>query len=334
MRLVREEGQNLVLVAMISMVLMGMLALTIDGGWLMVMRRYMQNAADAAAVAGARALALHNTEEMVHSQIEAYAVAPHFEPDVEARYYPHGGPIQGVGSDPASAFGVVVTTTVEFPTFFAGVMGIPTLHTAARSVAIFGSPEAVGGLWPVAVEWDDIFPGCPTYRDNCVPQDPIYILQDPAGPGGFHWLDWDGPPVSAVELADNVEHPRNSPVIHADSWVQSGPGAEASSANVLNALRSWIDNYGGVPVTIIVTDQTLDGGSNLEYHVAGFAAVTISGFDFGPGIKQYGDCDVPDDYVPPGGICGTFERMVANTTQTIITGGGDYGVYSVRMINP
>src|SRR4051812_21917434 len=52
----RGGGQALVLVALLMPLLFGIVALVIDGSTLLVQRRMIQNAADAAALAGAREL--------------------------------------------------------------------------------------------------------------------------------------------------------------------------------------------------------------------------------------------------------------------------------------
>ena len=55
-----KRGQTIVLFALTNIVLLGMLGLALDGGFLLAKRRQMQNAADAAALAGATALAGNN----------------------------------------------------------------------------------------------------------------------------------------------------------------------------------------------------------------------------------------------------------------------------------
>ena len=56
-----RRGQTLIFFALVSIVLMGALGLALDGGYNYAQRRAMQNAADAAALAGANALAGNNT---------------------------------------------------------------------------------------------------------------------------------------------------------------------------------------------------------------------------------------------------------------------------------
>ncbi len=57
----QPRGQSLVFVAVLSVALIGMLALALDFGYSMYNRRWAQNAADAAALAAARILCIDRT---------------------------------------------------------------------------------------------------------------------------------------------------------------------------------------------------------------------------------------------------------------------------------
>ncbi len=59
------RGQVLVIFALASLVLLGALGLAIDGGYDYIQRRGMQNAADAAALAGSRAISQNQTDSQV-----------------------------------------------------------------------------------------------------------------------------------------------------------------------------------------------------------------------------------------------------------------------------
>ncbi|HIC96768.1 TPA: hypothetical protein EYP12_09155, partial [Candidatus Bipolaricaulota bacterium] len=72
-KLRREEGQNLVLIALAMVVLMAFLALVLDLGFAYAQRRRMQNAADAGAFAGAWELAFSETPDPV-GRAQEYAV--------------------------------------------------------------------------------------------------------------------------------------------------------------------------------------------------------------------------------------------------------------------
>src|SRR5438270_11341097 len=57
----RESGQTLVIIALSMTAMLGIAGLVIDGGTAFVYRRAMQNAADAAAIAGTRVLAIDSS---------------------------------------------------------------------------------------------------------------------------------------------------------------------------------------------------------------------------------------------------------------------------------
>ena len=54
-----EKGQTVVLLALAFIVLLGFTALAIDGGMVYANRRHMQNASDAASLAGGSAVAMY-----------------------------------------------------------------------------------------------------------------------------------------------------------------------------------------------------------------------------------------------------------------------------------
>src|SRR4030066_57736 len=68
-----EQGQNMVLLAAIMIVVVMLAALVIDGGFAYAKRREAQNAADAGALAGAEALCSGNIEQAV-PQAKDYAI--------------------------------------------------------------------------------------------------------------------------------------------------------------------------------------------------------------------------------------------------------------------
>jgi len=151
-----RNGQVLVLVALALLVLLGIVALAVDGGNLYAERRKMQNAADAGALAGARVLCY-----------EADQTPPYDDVVDEARKYA----IERNGADGAQvtvsgSLTVTVVATETATTFFARVIGFPTADIAARASAMCQGPQSGGGLWPLAVGED-------VYRDD--PENDLYI---------------------------------------------------------------------------------------------------------------------------------------------------------------
>lgn len=113
-----EKGQVIPLVIVMFFVIIGMVALIIDGGAIMFNRRTAQAAADAGALAGAQRACLGKND--AKSVAENYAIAKN-----------------GATTALATVVGMQVTVnaTVEYPSFFAGIFGEPTLKASAEATA-------------------------------------------------------------------------------------------------------------------------------------------------------------------------------------------------------
>src|SRR5689334_11451875 len=71
----QEQGVALVYLALAGMALMGLAALALDGSNLYAHRRQMQTAADAAALAGVRSMALNQGDSQVQHDLKSLARA-------------------------------------------------------------------------------------------------------------------------------------------------------------------------------------------------------------------------------------------------------------------
>lgn len=146
--------------ALMMTALLGFLALVLDVGNGLAQRRFMQNAADAAAVAGARYLA-QNRGTATDAGTMA-AMTPYLSGNGSATLAAPTGPATGAwyvqingstvgpvnqGSIPSSAWGVRVNATKTFPTFFASVLGHATMTATARATAIYGAASNVLLNW-------------------------------------------------------------------------------------------------------------------------------------------------------------------------------------------
>lgn len=120
------EGQVIVLFALFSLVLVGVLALAVDVGYLLTERREAQNIADAAAIAGAHALWHREGETEAENTAQAYAT------------------LNGAGTDTTVISnaegdhnGGTVTVTVQQPVqkFFLGAIYTGDWEVSSRAVA-------------------------------------------------------------------------------------------------------------------------------------------------------------------------------------------------------
>lgn len=156
-----ERGQTIVLVTLLMVGLLAFTGLAIDGGTAFLERRRMQNAADAAALAGAQQIAGYRAGNEVTDADVARAVNRFAEANgvqdtndaagdetndnVFARYVDEDNNVLGeVGEGlpdeglPDEATGVVVDVKIERPARFMQLVGIRAVPASAASLAQTG----------------------------------------------------------------------------------------------------------------------------------------------------------------------------------------------------
>ena len=154
-----ERGAIFINVAIMLIILIGFLAFVADYGMLMVARNQAQNAADSAALAGARSLAydsdvdIHNRARNVAWNVGIRNVVWGDEGGVIPISPYNGNPCSGA---PDSCIRVEVyrdgtNTSASMSTWFAGLFGISTQGTRASAVAEVGSANTSDCLKPFAI---------------------------------------------------------------------------------------------------------------------------------------------------------------------------------------
>jgi Flp pilus assembly protein TadG len=145
------RGQAVVFFALMSLVLLGVLGLALDGGYLLAKRRMMQTAADAAALAGATALAGNNAGSFtVLSTVREVAQQNGVQDPTSASQLtctyldnnlePLASPLPSSCNDSPFATGtavsaVRVTVSESHPTFVLRALGIGTSGAGATATA-------------------------------------------------------------------------------------------------------------------------------------------------------------------------------------------------------
>jgi hypothetical protein len=143
-----QKGSVLVLVAVVIVALLGVSSLAVDLGALYKAKREMVNAADAAALAGARELEISKGANIseVPDVVYDYAVVRN-----KADSYTLNQTIPPVGT--LTQY-VDVTTTRHVDLFFARVLGIGSRDVSARAVASWG--YVMGDrIWPTYINVDN-----------------------------------------------------------------------------------------------------------------------------------------------------------------------------------
>lgn len=315
-----SSGQALAILALSVAVVLAATAVVIDGGNAMAQQRGTQNAADAAALAGALVIAERmGGATRDDSDVEG-AMKVAFEnngSDMLPSYYvSFAGNVVGTvgsqGSIPNDADGVEAGAERVFDTFLANIAGQPTWTASAEAMALAGSLRglcsAADGCGVMPVTFSIPITTCDgTNRPMRIGVDWPLVSLDTAladssgqymsivplcknGPGGVGWLDMG----CGGNLADEITTPCNGP-FDIPSWIQT------SSGNV-NSVEDELDNYEGTVITVPMFDATCrdvpssglpadctdpGNGNNLWYHIPRFAKfllseVNVQGSDSGP----------------------------------------------------
>lgn len=160
--LCQEEGVSALYMALVLFVLLGMLGIALDGSNTYVQRRRMQTAADFAALAGARALALGGDTATIDAEVEALALANgvgNLPWTMEA----DGKSVQAAGSVSSRVDwryttdnkGIRVSVVNNYDPFFARILGYDTLTSTASAGAGYLPVAAVTNLLPLAINGCD-----------------------------------------------------------------------------------------------------------------------------------------------------------------------------------
>ena len=163
-----EKGQVLALFAFTITAVLLTIGLVIDGGNGLTQRRDSQNAADFAALAGARIVAESiggDTVNGTDSNVKNAIIRSTSSNGVNSMTFGSGtGPIYvddggheagwvGAGHIPDDAVGVRVTTNKTFNTYFLGIAGMSSLNAGATATArggfATGAPQ--GSLFPAGI---------------------------------------------------------------------------------------------------------------------------------------------------------------------------------------
>jgi hypothetical protein len=319
----RFRGQMIVLFALVLTALVLVVGLVVDGGNALAQRRASQNAADFAALAGARIVAfkvsgdtVNGTDANVQAAItNAVAAnggsAPTYGAPNGPRYIDDNGGLLGyVGAGmPATASGVKLSSGRTWRPYFLGIIGINTWTASADATATGGFCDGCaplpGSLFPAGIStaFFETYPFCsgPISTD---PTDPCYPQHLTPGnlnvPGGFGWLKFgcDGYGLGQEPPA-NVGGCRNDKPFLQE---EIGPPSNSFGCCTVVGLPGSLDRIGSLPgnkvsadcsyyidneitVTVPIWDTAGGTGSNGWYHVVGFAGFQITACEGGKDIE-------------------------------------------------
>ena len=210
-----ERGQAIVIAVFVIVGLLAVTGLAIDGGSAMLERRRMQNAADAAALAATRILAIEmcstNDVETADGLIRDEMLLQAGNNGVEnlaavqgqyVRYTtdgiaPYDPPVLvGAGVIPHGAVGVRVTTAISRATHFLGLVGQQTAGAGANATAITGPPLQGSGIRPFGLPYEAVANADPgdcftVVFKNCTADDETSCpIEDESGNVVGHHRNW------------------------------------------------------------------------------------------------------------------------------------------------
>ena len=236
-----EHGQALVLIALWLTLLLGFAALAIDVGRFYSERRFLQNAADAAALAGARAL--HSGRSVAQAEAAARAVlTQNFanEPTGNPPSLPSNVPIYAEGHAGEGGYlldGILIGTTdvrvaIRNPVnyTFGRVLNLVTQEIGAQARAGFGR-----GLLPIAARRYVKAPGPnPGVTSTTICSDDekqfldFFATQNTACRGSEG--DPTGRAAPSAGLPFDASDPSSDPVNHGPVFAILGQGAQSANA--------------------------------------------------------------------------------------------------------
>jgi hypothetical protein len=304
-----QSGQAFVLTVLFMTALIGMAALVIDlGSWFRA-HRQLQATADAAALAGA--------QELPTSTGNANSFA-----------------VQYANDNTDGLTGVTVTFSTKFetddtihvhvqkpaPGFFSKVFGVDSVDEGAKAVARTGGMQAAKYVAPIVVK--DTHPALNACGGPCLgPSNTTTLELGPTGaPGAFSLLNLyqsEQGTASASELADWITDGFQDYLPLGGYY--SAPGVKFNSNGIQDALGERMNSEN--PVMLFPVYDTLTGqGASAEYHIIGWAAFHILGF------QAQGN---------NGSIDGYFTEIVWEGLQATTSGGGgpSFGARTVQLVD-
>ena len=276
-----ERGQVLAIVAGGIFVIIAMVGVVIDGGNAWAQQRETQNRADGIAKAGTVMIQQYLAGGSENGGDVGCAVADaatNAGVDVDTAVYTNYDgfvltpeivvpPCNSADAIPAGAQGVKATTSQEFDTYLARVIGVTTMTTTASATAVVGTPAGICpatqgcGVLPLTVPYTTVT--CDGQNRQIIGEGQWPLLNLEAGDvpsasnevviplcttqnGSVGWIDYG----CASNLAQMIDNPCNT-YINIPSWLHTQTG------NV-NSLEDNLNQYSGPNVGVAEdADQVL-----------------------------------------------------------------------------
>lgn len=282
-RLRDERGATAVTTALFMVVLLGMAAIVVDIGALYFERAQLKNGADAGALAVAQNCAAGRCDLDFTAMATSLASQNANDNLADAT----------VKVDVATGTATVTTTTLTseghfLAQAFAPILGLgDTASVTTQSQAHWGAPVAGKSVLPIAISYCqfvgmrdggvqrvDFNPNRQTAEGCSSSSLPGSSGSTYTIPGGFGWLKQD--PTQPCHAKINIGA-TGIPGFPVDPEIASDPGNDVpSSCKKTNML----DQIAGKTILLPLYDDAGGNGANAWYHIMGFAAFKVSGWNF------------------------------------------------------
>ncbi|MGM0929966.1 MAG: pilus assembly protein TadG-related protein [Actinomycetota bacterium] len=282
-RLSDERGATAVTTALFMVVLLGMAAVVVDIGALYFERAQLKNGADAGALAVAQNCAAG------HCDADFTALAT----SLANQNANDGLANASVQLDPAAATATVTTTTRSadghfLAQHFAPILGLgDSASITTESRARWGAPVAGKSVLPIAISYCQFLgmldgglqrvefnPNALTTAGCSSSTVPGSTGADYTIPGGFGWLKQD--PARPCQAMINIGA-TGLPGFPVDPEVASDTGNDVPSAC---KQTNMLQQIAGTTVLLPLYDKVGGQGTNGWYHIIGFAAFKVTGWNF------------------------------------------------------
>jgi Flp pilus assembly protein TadG len=279
-----ERGATSTVVALLMVPLLGFAALSLDVAGMWATRQQLQTGADAGALAIARDCGKGACGSPA-ATAQSFATA-------------------NLRAGTASATATTTSSTVTVATssvrqhIFAPVLGRQQDTISARAKAAWGAPSGGVSILPLAFSWCEWkaqtgggMPSSTTSYTIKFTKTSGTTCTGPSGnvvPGGFGWIS-----SSSCKVTSTIGN-----VLYSDTGASVPSGCSTSDFTAVQNKT----------VLLPLFDNTGDSGSNAWYRVYGYAAFTVTGYDF---VGQY-------SWNKPAG-CGGSERCIAGYFTRFVT---------------
>ncbi|HUZ89202.1 MAG TPA: pilus assembly protein TadG-related protein [Candidatus Acidoferrales bacterium] len=256
-----QRGSIIVIVAALSIILVGVAGLAIDGGEITIQYRAAQNAADASALAAAIQVTNGSTESVATQRANIVAAENQVtSSDLTLTYYNSSGIVTSVSNEVASVSASVRHT---FSTLFLPIMGIDTSTVSTTATATLSQSSAC-----------------------------VICLMDPSASGALSATANAGLNVKGGDVQVNSSSATALQVTSNGSLSVSGGGIDVKGGDTGSSLAqinptptlgatTVSDPYASVPVPVVVGTQTccaatLNPGIYTNLVVSGNTSVTMN----------------------------------------------------------